>query len=51
MLSAAELAAAMAVANKNLAVLVQQQAEAKDWEEKEAREAAIGSLVSRSNFS
>ena len=41
--SAVELTAAMATANANLAVLVQQQAEAKDWEEKEAREAAIGS--------
>ena len=41
--SATELMATMATANTNLAILVQQQAEAKDQEEKEAREATIGS--------
>ena len=50
MLSAAELAAAMAAANDNLVTLVQQQAEVKDQEEQEAKEAAIGSLVSGSDF-
>ena len=40
--SAAELAAAMAAVNDNLADLVRQQAEAKDWEEREVREATIG---------
>ena len=51
MLSAAELAAAVVVANDNLATLVQQQAEAKEWEEQEAKEAATGSLVSGLDFS
>ena len=41
--SAVELTAAVATVNTNLAVLVQQQAKAKDWEEKEVFEAAIGS--------
>ena len=41
--SIAELTAAVVVANDNLADLVQQQAKAKDWEEREAREATIGS--------
>ena len=51
MLSAAELAAAVVVANDNLATLVQQQAEAKEREEQEVKEAATGSLVSGLDFS
>ena len=51
--SAAELAAAIATANTNLATLVQQQAEATEWEAKDAkgakdakdvRDAAVDSL-------
>ena len=49
--STAELTAAVAVANDNLAALVRQQAEVKDWEEREAKEASIGSLGSRLDFS
>ena len=48
--SAAELTAAMAVANDNLVALVRQQAKAKDWEEREPKEATIGSLGSGSDF-
>ena len=48
--SAVELAATMAMVNANLAILVQQQAEAKDREEKEARGATVGSLISGSDF-
>ena len=43
--STAELTAAMAAVNDNLAALVQQQAEAKEREEQEVRDAAIGSVV------
>ena len=49
--STAELTAAVVAANKILAVLVQQQAKVKDLEEKEVREATIGSLVSGLDFS
>ena len=48
--SAAELAAAIAAANADLVTLVQQQAEAMEWEvkdvkdAKDARDAAVGSL-------
>ena len=41
--SAVELAEAMAMANTNLAVLVQQQVAVKEWEEQEARGADVGS--------
>ena len=41
--STAELTAAVVTVNTNLVILVQQQAEAKDREEKEVREANIGS--------
>ena len=43
--SAAELAVAIAAANNSLAALVQQQAEAKEREEQEARDTAVGSVV------
>ena len=46
--SVAELAAAIATANANLATLVQQQAEATEreaQEAKEAKEAAVGSFL------
>ena len=43
--SAAELAAAIGAANNSLAGLVQQQAEAKEQEEQEVRDAAVGSIV------
>ena len=43
--STAELAAAIAAANNSLADLVWQQAQAKEREEQEAKEAAIASLV------
>ena len=43
--SAAELAVAIVAANNGLAALVQQQAEAKEREEQEARDTAIGSVV------
>ena len=42
---AAELTAAIAVANDNLAALVQQQANVKEREEQEAKDAAVGSVV------
>ena len=42
--SVAELAAAIAVANETLVTLVQQQAQAKEREEQEAKNAAIGSF-------
>ena len=41
--STVALMAAVVTVNTNLVILVQQQAEVKDWEEKEAREATIGS--------
>ena len=44
MTSMAELAAAIAVANENLVTLVQQQAQAKEREEQEVKDAAIGSF-------
>ena len=43
--STAELMAAIASANDNLAALVQQQAKVKECEEQEVRDAAAGSLV------
>ena len=43
--SAVELTRAIVVANDNLALLVQQQTEAKEREEQEARDTAIGSVV------
>ena len=42
--SAAELAAAIAAANDSLADLIRQQAQAKEREEQEAKDAAIGSF-------
>ena len=39
--STVELTATVVMVNANLVILVQQQAKAKDWEEKEAREANI----------
>ena len=41
----AAITAAIAVANDSLADLVQQQAQVKELEEQEAKEAAVGSLV------
>ena len=43
--STVELIAAIAVANDSMADLVWQQAQAKEWEEQEVKEAAVGSLV------
>ena len=43
--SVVELAAAIAAANDSLVALVQQQAEVKEQEEQEARDAAVGSVV------
>ena len=43
--SAAELAAAIVVVNDSLVALVQQQAKAKEREEQEVRDTAIGSVV------
>ena len=42
--SVVELAAAIAAANKNLVTLVQQQAQVKEREEQEAKDATIGSF-------
>ena len=42
--SVVELAAAIAAANKNLVTLVQQQAQAKEREEQEAKDATVGSF-------
>ena len=49
--STAELTAAVVTVNTNLVILVQQQAEVKEQEEQEEKEAAVGSLVSGSDFS
>ena len=43
--SAAELTAAIVAANETLAMLVWQQAEAKDREEQEAKDTTVGSLA------
>ena len=52
--SAVDLTAAVAVAiplaNDHLVALVRQQAEVKEWEEREAKEATIGSPGSGSDF-
>ena len=48
--SVVELAAAVVAVNDDLAALVQQQAKAKDQEERQVKEAAIGSLGSGSDF-
>ena len=43
--SAAELVAAIAAANDSLVDLIRQQAQAKEQEEQEARNAAVGSYI------
>ena len=45
--SSVELAAAIAAANDTLVALVQQQADVKEREEQEERDAAVGSLSFR----